>query len=165
VKIRLTLAKTADAPAIARLRTEVAKRLAEDFGLPPRKSAVSEKSVLYEMRYSLVCIARKGSIIMGVLQLLTKKPWAIDKSYFTKCARPIYLVGMAVDPKFQRRGVGRAMLADAARLARSCPGDAIRLDAYDAPHGAGEFYAKCGYKEVKRAAYKGTPLIYYELKL
>jgi GNAT superfamily N-acetyltransferase len=155
----------ADAPAIAQLRTAVAERLASDFSLPPRKSPVSEKSVWYDMRNSRVLVARKGSAIIGVLQLTTKKPWAIDKSYYTPCPRPIYLIGMAVHPEFQRRGIGRGMLKEAARLAREWPGNAIWLDAYDAPHGAGAFYAKCGFKEVKRVPYKGNPLIYYELVL
>ena len=48
---------------------------------------------------------------------------------------------------------------------RDWPGDALRLDAYDDPCGAGEFYTKCGFEEVGRATYRGTPLIYYELLL
>ena len=40
--------------------------------------------------------------------------------------------------------------------------DAIRLDAYDAEAGAGEFYVKCGFREVGRVAYRGVPLTYYE---
>jgi hypothetical protein len=45
------------------------------------------------------------------------------------------------------------------------PADAIRLDAWDAQAGAGEFYRKCGYREVGRAAYRKTRLIYFELAL
>ncbi len=48
------------------------------------------------------------------------------------------------------------------KVARAWPADAIRLDAYDAKAGAGEFYAKCGLREVGRAKYKGNPLIYFE---
>jgi hypothetical protein len=49
--------------------------------------------------------------------------------------------------------------------ARDWPADAIRLDACDTPAGAGGFYPKCGYTEVGRVRYEGTPLIYYELPL
>jgi GNAT superfamily N-acetyltransferase len=69
---------------------------------------------------------------------------------------------MAVDPAMQRQHVGRRCLEEAARLARAWPSDSIRLDAYDAPAGAGPFYAKCGYREVGRVTYRNTPLIYYE---
>jgi hypothetical protein len=45
---------------------------------------------------------------------------------------------------------------------KQTPGDAIRLDAYDAEAGAGEFYRKYGFREVGRASYRNVPLIYFE---
>ena len=110
-----------------------------------------------------VFVAREGLNVVGTLRLATTKPWAIDKSYFAKCERPLYLTAMAVEPSLQRKGIGRAMLEHAKHFALAWPGDAIRLDAYDTPAGAGEFYAKCGFREVGRAVYRGTPLVYYEL--
>jgi hypothetical protein len=47
-------------------------------------------------------------------------------------------------------------------IARAWPADAVRLDAYDAPAGAGGFYARCGYRERGRVTYRGVPLIYFE---
>ena len=72
---------------------------------------------------------------------------------------------MAVAPDRQREGVGRRLLEYAAGVAHSWPGDAIRLDAYDSPAGGGGFYARCGYREVGRVTYRGTPLVYFELVL
>lgn len=72
---------------------------------------------------------------------------------------------MAVDPARQRRGIGRAYVAQARTLAACWPADAIVLDAYDADAGAGEFYCKCGFREVGRVTYKKTPLIYFEMLL
>ena len=72
---------------------------------------------------------------------------------------------MAIHPAEQRRGLGRLCLEKAARIARAWPADALRLDAYDAAACAGEFYLKCGFREVGRAAYRNTPLIYFELML
>jgi GNAT superfamily N-acetyltransferase len=69
---------------------------------------------------------------------------------------------MAVAPASQGKGLGRQMLADAVAVAAAWPAQAIRLDAYDTAAGAGAFYAKCGFREVGRATYRGTPLIYYE---
>src|SRR5262245_3568776 len=45
--------------------------------------------------------------IVGTLRLATKKPWAIDVSYFTPVPRALYLTGMAVEPGLQGRGIGR----------------------------------------------------------
>jgi GNAT superfamily N-acetyltransferase len=100
-----------------------------------------------------------------VLRLATKKPWAIDVAYFTPVERPLYLTGMAVSVAHQRQGLGRQALEDARAVAVEWPADAIRLDAYDASAGAGEYYAKCGYEERGRVVYKGNPLVYYELLL
>lgn len=100
--------------------------------------------------------------IVSTLRLQTTKPWAIDASYFTPVARPLYLVGIVVAVRRQRQGIGTDALQDAHQVARSWPADAIRLDAYDGEAGAGPFYVKCGYTECGRTRYKGNPLIYFE---
>lgn len=72
---------------------------------------------------------------------------------------------MAVIPKMQRKGIGRKLLLEALKLTRAWPADAIRLDAFDATAGAGEFYAKCGFREVAHVVYKKDSLIYFEPRL
>jgi hypothetical protein len=57
------------------------------------------------------------------------------------------------------------MLEEVKRVVQAWPGDAIRLDAFDLPGGAGEFYAKCGYRKMGSITYRAAPLIYYELLL
>lgn len=99
---------------------------------------------------------------MATFELATKKPWAIDRRYFTDVKRPLYLLGMAVDPERQRTGIGRQCIAQAVEVCRMWPADALCLDAYDADAGAGVFYRKCGFTEVGRATYRNTPLIYFE---
>lgn len=56
-------------------------------------------------------------------------------------------------------------MTEAERVAQEWPADAIRLDAYDAEAGAGDFYRKCGFREVGRVSYRGVPLIYFERML
>jgi GNAT superfamily N-acetyltransferase len=126
---------------------------------------VTDRGVATSIRTSRVLVARDADWIVGTLRLATKKPWAIDRAYFADVRRPLYLTDMAVLPSHQRTGIGRFMLAEAATVARHWPGDAIRLDAYDAPAGAGGFYAKCGYRQVGRKTYRGVPLLYFELLL
>jgi hypothetical protein len=53
-------------------------------------------------------------------------------------------------------------MAAAEEAVRAWPGQAIRLDAFDAEAGAGGFYAKCGYREVGRTIFRSVPLIYFE---
>ena len=117
------------------------------------------------MRTSKVFVARQKSKLVATLRLTTKKPWAIDRSYFSECQRPLYLLSMAVAPQLQRQGIGRLCLEEVKKICRQWPADAIRLDAYDAPAGAGPFYAKCGFQDVGRASYRGCLLAYFEMML
>jgi GNAT superfamily N-acetyltransferase len=114
---------------------------------------------------SHIFVAREGAEIIATLRLTTKKPWAIDTSYFTACRHPLYLLAMAVTPSRQRQGIGKKCLEAARRIAKAWPADALRLDAYDAKAGAGPFYARCGFTEVGRTSFRNTPLIYHELLL
>jgi GNAT superfamily N-acetyltransferase len=157
------LATLDDAAPLVTLRSSVTDHLTKQYGRGPWSSKTSERGVLYAMRTSRVFVAREGPEVVGTFILATKKPWAIDIDYFTTCDRPLYLLAMAVTPAKQRQGVGRRCLEEAKRIAWEWPADAIRLDAYDAPCGAGDFYVCCGWSEVGRVVYRTTPLIYYEL--
>ena len=154
-----------DAADIFALRSAVARNLTARFGRGHWSSAGSEKSVLSGMKTSRVCVARFDGSIIGMVRLSTRKPWSIDASYFTPCARPLYLTDMAVHPSAQHRGVGRACIEESRRIAVEWPADAIRLDAYGGPVGAGSFYERCGFTEMGQAVFRNTPLIYYQMEL
>lgn len=165
---KILLATEVDAAPLAALHKAVADHLTEQYGHGLWSSAPSERAVLTHLRrpkFSRTLIMRTESRIMAALRLATKKPWAIDTKYFSTAKMPLYLTGMAVHPNFQRQRLGRLLLKEAEAVARAWPADTIRLDAFDSSAGAGPFYAKCGYREVARVAYKGNPLIYFELML
>ena len=164
-KLELTLSTEADAEAIAAVRNAAREQLDVNFGPGPWSTTSSPGSVFSNLGQARIYLARRGAAAIATLKLSTTKPWAIDTRYFASCARPLYLTSMAVAPREQRIGVGRFCLEEATRVARAWPADAIRLDAYDAAAGAGDFYRKCGYREVGRASYRDTPLIYFELIL
>jgi GNAT superfamily N-acetyltransferase len=154
-----------DAAPLASLRISVARELTRLHGQGHWSSEPSESGARRGLEASRVLVARDGEAIVGTLSLATKKPWAIDRAYFAASKRPLYLTDMAVAPGHQRRGIGRRLMAEAASVARAWPADAIRLDAYEGPAGAGAFYVKCGMTEVGRVVYRGVPLVYFELLL
>jgi GNAT superfamily N-acetyltransferase len=151
-----------DAAAIAAVRIAAADNLTRDFGDGHWSAHTNEAAVLRDIKGSRVLAVRERGAIVGTLTLQTKKPWSIDVSSFTPCKKPLYLIDMAVAPVRQRSGVGRALLAEALIVARAFPADAIRLDAYEAAAGAGDFYRKCGYRHVGGRNYRGVPLLYFE---
>jgi GNAT superfamily N-acetyltransferase len=154
-----------DVAAIAGLQNSAAGALTTRFGEGHWSSLVNERSAEVALRNARVRIGKSGRRVLTVLRLATRKPWAIDVSYFTPVRRALYLTGMAISVAHQGQALGRQALEDARAVAQAWPADAIRLDAYDAPAGAGRFYAKCGYVERGRVVYKGNPLVYYELLL
>ena len=163
--LRFRDATPKDVAAIAALLNATSGALTARFGEGRWSSITSERSVELSLRHARLRVGVLEKRIVTTLRLATKKPWAIDVAYFSPAKRPLYLTGMAVSVAHQRQGLGRAALADARTVAAAWPADAIRLDAYDAPAGAGPFYERCGYEERARVLYKDDALIYYELVL
>jgi GNAT superfamily N-acetyltransferase len=164
-KLRFRDATLDDVPAIAGLQNAAAGALTARFGVGHWSSLVTERHATLAQRHARVRLGSSGKRVLTAVRLATKKPWAIDVSFFTPVKRPLYLTGLAVSVAHQGQGLGRLAIEDACVVARSWPADAIRLDAYDAPAGAGNFYMKCGFKERGRVVYRADPLIYYELLL
>jgi GNAT superfamily N-acetyltransferase len=165
MRLNLEIATAADAPELASLQTTANAALTAKYGIGPWSSGLTEKAVLFTMRAATVYAARRGERLVATLTLSTRKPWAIDVRYFSARKLPLYLTSMAVSPEEQRKGVGRECIEQAVQIARDWPGDTIRLDAWDAAAGAGEFYRKCGFREVGRVIYRTAPLIYFEMLL
>lgn len=159
------LATPDDVSSLAALHSAVAEHLTDLHGQGHWSSGTSEKGVLLAMRTSQVFVARLGTEMVGSLRLTTKKPWAIDPSYFSAVRQPLYLLAMAVAPARQRQGIGRKCLQEALRIAEDWPAEAVRLDAYDAKAGGGGFYERCGWVERGRVSYRDVPLIYFEYVL
>jgi GNAT superfamily N-acetyltransferase len=160
-----TLATPSDVDAVVSLRAAVAQDLTARHGRGHWSSVGSDKSVLRDIRTSLVLLGWEDRLPVGTARLATKRPWAINPTYFTPIGRVLYLTDMAVAPRWQGQGIGRRCLEQAKTVAAGEAAMAIRLDAYDGPAGAGGFYAKCGFTERGRVSYRATPLIYYEMLL
>ena len=151
-----------DAEELTALHAAAAADLTSRFGTGHWSSFSAIRRVDEPTRFVRTRVGIDRGRIVSSLRLQTRKPWAIDVEYFTPVERPLYLVGMVVAVRRQRRGLGREALQDAHEVALAWPAEAIRLDAYDAAAGAGPFYAKCGYEARGRVRYKGNPLIYFE---
>lgn len=168
-RLSFALATPEDAAEIAALHTAAAIALTERFGPGHWSNEGSERGIIVSLRkqprFSQLWVARRGKRIVGSFRLATMKPWAIDRTKFPPARKPLYLTGMVVDPRAQGQGIGRSCVERMIEAARAWPADAIRLDAYDHAAGAGEFYARCGFREVERVVYRGDPLVYYDMSL
>ena len=164
-RVRIDVATEADAAELATLRMAVAEDLTAQHGYGHWSLPATVKGALRDITSSHVLVARTSGGLVGTVRLAPRKPWAVDLRYFTPVERALYLHAMAVMPSHQRRGLGRQLLANAIDATASWPANAIRLDAYDHPAGAGPFYAHCGFRQVGSATYRGVALLYFELVL
>jgi GNAT superfamily N-acetyltransferase len=162
MRILLRPATADDAADLTLLRVAVQERLRRDFGDGFWVGKPTERAALCDIRNCDVYIARDRGRLIASLALQWKKPWAIDRAFLTPGRKRLFLTRMAVDPRYQRRGIGRQSLKEARRIAKERNADSICLDAFDCPAGAGPFYAKCGFREIGRATYRTIPHIYYE---
>jgi ribosomal protein S18 acetylase RimI-like enzyme len=159
--ITLELATADDAAAITAVRIGAARDLAAKFGHGFWSGASDTiDGVRFEVASGEVFLARQGGSVVATLRLSRRNPWLVDTSFFTAAARPAYLTSMAVAPKWQRSGIGRACLEACAAVLPEC--DIIRLDSFDAPAGAVGFYKKCGFVAVHRGEYLGSRLVWLE---
>jgi GNAT superfamily N-acetyltransferase len=159
------MAMPEDIERIAELRNATGEKLTREFGRGHWSHPVTAEKIAASLEKSRIYVLRERGRIVGTLRLQPKKPSEYDRPWFTRVRRPLFLYDMAVDPARQRRGLGRALIAGAVRVARSWPADALRLDAYDHPAGAGPFYEKCGFRETARRVFFRAPIIYYEMLL
>ena len=163
VRLKFRDATPDDAAIMAGLQNAAAGALTTRFGPGHWSSLTTERGALSSQRHARVRVGTSKGRVLTALRLATKKPWAVDVSYFSPVTRPLYLTGMAISVEHQGEGLGRLAIEDACVTAIAWPADAIRLDAYDAAAGAGPFYAKCGFQERGRVVDRGNPLVYYEL--
>jgi GNAT superfamily N-acetyltransferase len=166
VNVTLELATEKDALAIAAVRVAAARQLTEQFGGGTWSfAAESEAGARADIVNANVFLAREGGEVVATLRLSPKNPWIGDIGFFTPAQKPLYLTSMAVAPSRQRQGIGRRCLEEVRRYASQMGADVVRLDSYDAAAGAGDFYRKCGFREVRRDSYNGTPLIWFEARV
>ena len=154
-----------DVPALLAFRLRVDNEQAHRFGKARWSTTINESSVARGLKTGRVLMAHQDGELIGAVRMETRKPWAIDLSYFTPACRAVYLHDVIVEPRLQRRGIGRALIEEVKSVARQWPVDAVRADAFDGASGAGPFYGKCGFRNVGSKVYRGVPLVYYELQL
>jgi GNAT superfamily N-acetyltransferase len=162
LKTFIHVASERDARALTQLRTRVARDMSGRFGQGHWSARPSKADVLRQMGASQVLVARRDGEVVGTVRLARALPWAIDAGAFTPVKTALYVLGLAVAAEARGRGVGRDLMEAAKDCARARPADALWLDAYDHPAGAGPFYEKCGFRVVGPSTRGEVPLHYYE---
>ena len=163
MRFALELATPADAHEIAAVRSAAAADLKARYGDGPwAASTDTAAAVAIEVTAAETYVVRLTGTVIATLRLRSSSPWIGETKFFTPAEKPLHLTTMAVGPQWQRRGVGRSAVTHACQIASQLGADAIRLDCFDAPAGAGGFYERCGFRQIARTRYLGVPLLWFE---
>ena len=151
-----------EAGALTALRCAVARDMTARFGSGPWSALPSRMVVVRQLRASYVLVAKQGSEIVGTVRLALANTAVFDARVFTPVDTALYVLGLAVSPTARGKGIGRQIMDEAKNVASSWPAQALWLDTYDNPAGAGGFYGKCGFTAVGPGVADGLPLMFYE---
>ena len=163
MNVAIRAAERADAETIHAIRTSAADALTAEFGSGHWSHVESLDTLRRHAVDRDLFLAMSNGEAFGTFELESKTPGFYSRHWFTDPDAPAYyLFSMAIVKTSQRRGLGRTIMDEMEAMAVAHGKRALRLDAYDAPAGAGVFYEKCGFVLVHEGSFNRVPLRYYE---
>lgn len=141
-ELRIRLAVSGDAPAIADLVRRAFAQQAVAVMPPP--SALGETGGRIAAH-----LARDGGLVVTVgCEIVAACLWTVTGG-------DMYLSRVAVDPRWRRRGVARAMLAEVRERARAAGVSRMTLKTRILLEGNRRLFASCGFREIARHTHEG----------
>jgi len=140
--VRVRLGRAGDAPATAALIRRAFTAYAPPI-VPPSSAVTETEATLAEpLARGQVAVAECGGSFAGCI-------------VWTPSGEEIYFGRLAVDPVYQRRGIGRALMRFAEAGARAAGARRLSLNVRIALPGNRRLFAACGFREVSRHAHPG----------
>jgi ribosomal protein S18 acetylase RimI-like enzyme len=109
----------------------------------------------------------KGALLVGCIALCTKMDDVYkDVKWLTKDVKSLYVHRLAVDPQFQKKGIGKKLMDYAEDFAKKNNFISIRLDTFSKNKNNMRFYERRGYKRLEEVFFPEQskfPFYCYEL--
>lgn len=153
-----------DAPEIDRIRCAAGAEVTERLG-PGHWSILSNVArVRRSIRTRSIYLAfNEAGEAVATFTVGTNAPGFWPRSRWREPHEPaLGVFDLAVQPEFQRRGIGTWVMRTIEDLAREQGLRYVRLDAYEQNPRSIAFYRKLGYDERSRVTIRGVPLICFE---
>ena len=94
-------------------------------------------------------VCKSGSMVIGCIMLCSEKDKVYkDVNWLTKDYKNLYLHRLAVDPSFQKNGIGRLLMDFAEKYAKNNKYKSIRLDTFSKNKRNNKFYRSRKYVQL-----------------
>lgn len=120
-----------------------------------------------DIKNNELLVFTKGALLVGCIALCTKMDDVYkDVKWLTKDVKSLYVHRLAVDPQFQKKGIGKKLMDYAEDFAKKNNFISIRLDTFSKNKNNMRFYERRGYKRLEEVFFPGQskfPFYCYEL--
>ena len=120
-----------------------------------------------DIKNNELLVFTKGALLVGCIALCTKMDDVYkDVKWLTKDVKSLYVHRLAVDPQFQKKGIGKKLMDYAEDFAKKNNFISIRLDTFSKNKNNMRFYERRGYKRLEKVFFPEQsrfPFYCYEL--
>lgn len=127
----------------------------------------NRNAFINDIKNNELLVFTKGALLVGCIALCTKMDDVYnDVKWLTKDVKSLYVHRLAVDPQFQKKGIGKKLMDYAEDFAKKNNFISIRLDTFSKNKNNMRFYERRGYKRLEEVFFPEQskfPFYCYEL--
>ena len=120
-----------------------------------------------DIKNNELLVFTKGDLLVGCIALCTKMDDVYKNvKWLTKDVKSLYVHRLAVDPQFQKKGIGKKLMDYAEDFAKKNNFISVRLDTFSKNKNNMRFYERRGYKRLEKVFFPEQsrfPFYCYEL--
>lgn len=120
-----------------------------------------------DIKNNELLVFTKGALLVGCIALCTKMDDVYKNvKWLTKDVKNLYIHRLAVDPQFQKKGIGKKLMDYAEDFAKKNNFISVRLDTFSKNKNNMRFYERRGYKRLEKVFFPEQsrfPFYCYEL--
>ena len=147
--IKIELARTNELDRIKCIAEACAKDMINNNIFQWNENYPSKDVFKDDIENNSLYVCKSGSMVIGCIMLCSEKDKVYkDVNWLTKDYKNLYLHRLAVDPSFQKNGIGRLLMDFAEKHAKNNEYKSIRLDTFSKNKRNNKFYRSRKYVQL-----------------
>ena len=147
--IKIELARTNELDRIKCIAEACAKDMINNNIFQWNENYPSKDVFKDDIENNSLYVCKSGSMVIGCIMLCSEKDKVYkDVNWLTKDYKNLYLHRLAVDPSFQKNGIGRLLMDFAEKYAKNNEYKSIRIDTFSKNKRNNKFYRSRKYVQL-----------------